>query len=241
MPKFLFEAPNGRSIAIEKETIIVGRAFLLMAFGIVDPHVSREHCQVRWRGRNFWLRDGSVEGVNSLAGTFLDNSRIPPDTWTPLPKNGTLQIGQTTLLFEYESPYSIEFDLMISYSRKDEKPVLEIFREIQGLGLRPWMDQKTQTEHHYKKGIEEIITRVPAVIIFWGGDSMGNTHAAEVEVATNLYIHKKIQNIFLVVLPGSENPGFGQFLSNIDWYDLRKNGEEQRLYKDLELKLINGE
>jgi hypothetical protein len=100
------------------------------------------------------------------------------------------------------------------------------------------LDQKTQTEHHYKKGIEEIILTVPAVIIFWGGDRMGNTQAAEVEVATNLYIHKQIQMLFLVVLPGSEDPDFGQFLSNIDWYDLRKEGELRRLLTDLERKLL---
>jgi hypothetical protein len=237
MPELTLSATNGRTKVLGDNTVL-GRQFVVEAFGIEDRCISREHCQLRWRGRNFWIRDGSAAGTNSLLGTVVDGALIPTGRWVPLPKNALIKLGETTFQSRYEAVYSSEFDLMISYSRKDEGPVLEVFQKIQDLGLRPWLDQKTQTEHHYKKGIEEIILTVPAVIIFWGGDRMGNTQAAEVEVATNLYIHKQIQMLFLVVLPGSEDPDFGQFLSNIDWYDLRKEGELRRLLTDLERKLL---
>lgn len=240
IPELTLVADGGLKVSLtpSKSVHSIGRFFVHREFGLPDPTISRNHCQIRWKGRNFWIRDGSEEGVNSLVGTFLDNRRLPSDQWEPLPQQASLRIGATTLSLQYQTPYSNDFDIMISYSRKDEKTVLEIFNHMQDLGLRPWMDQKkNRPATHYKDDIERTIAEVNAVIVFWGGDCMGKTQKAEVEIVTQLHIQERIQSIFLVVLPGSEDPGWSLFLGNIDYYDLRKAGELDRLLSNLETLL----
>lgn len=213
----------------------LGRQFVFDDFGILDQTVSRDHCQIRWKGRNFWIKDGTPSGTNSLRGTLLNGQRLPFGQWVPIPPTALVQIGETVLRLDYQNPSSTEFDLMISYSRKDEAPVLEIYRRMQNLGIRPWMDQKSQgAAEQYKEAIEQAILTLKTVAIFWGGDRMGDVHAAEVKIVTDLHIRNRITKLFLIVLPGSESPNWGLFLDGIDWYDLRKgSGEMERLMKDL--------
>lgn len=240
-PDLILTADNGREHGMRaaEEEAAIGRGFLHEAFGIHDPTVSRSHCRIRWRGRNFWVCDGAADGAGSLLGTYLDGARLPAGHWTPLPPKATLTVGGTTLGLAYENHYTTEYDLMISYSRKDERAVLEIHDRMLALGLRPWIDQKgNRPATHYKQDIEKIMLEVRAVAVFWGGDRMGDTQAAEVEIVTDLHIHKRIPDLFLVVLPGSQDPGWGMFLNNIDYYDLRKAGETERLTSDLRKTLL---
>lgn len=244
IPEITLSAENGRSIQLNmvNETCPLGRRLIRESLGIPDPTISNDHCQIRWRGRNFWIRDGTADGINSLTGTEMDGLPLPFGQWLPLPRKARLLLGQTRLSTHYEETYSKEYDLMISYSRKDEVAVLALHREILNLGLRPWLDQKShQPATHYKREIEKVILEVRSVVVFWGGKGMGDTHAAEVEVVTDLHIHKRIQSLFLVVLPGSEDPNWGLFLNNIDYYDLRKAGEHQRLMDDLARQILCGE
>ncbi len=241
LPELILTTTNGLSKSIEFSSSVfsVGRIFVHDELGISDPTLSRYHCQIRWKSRNFWVQDGSAEGVSSLTGTFLDGKRLPAKQWVPVPERATLKLGNTSIALQHDKSASTDFDLMISYSRKDEVPVLEIYNDMLNMGLRPWMDQKSQQPAaHFKKEIEQVIAEVRAVAIFWGGCSMGDVHAAEVEIITDLYIHKKIKNLFLAVLPGSENPEWGLFLNNIDYYDMRKSGELQRFRDDLSKKLL---
>ena len=241
-PALILSSENGRSISLSStiSACTLGRVFFHREFGLTDPTISRDHCQIRWKGRNFWIRDGSAEGVSSLVGTVLDGWRLPASQWVPIPHRASLRIGGTLFSVCRENAGSTEYDIMISYSRKDEKAVLGIHDSMQNLGLRPWLDQKShQPATHYKKEIEKVMTEVSAVAVFWGGDHMGDTHAAELEIVTDLHIHKRLQSLFLVVLPESENPEWGLFLNNIDYYDLRKAGEFQRLMDDFSKKLLS--
>lgn len=241
LPELTLSAENGPSSSLGSCNTIfsLGRRFVHREFGILDPGISRTQCQIRWKGRNFWIRDGKVGGINSLGGTKLDGKRLPYGQWLPIPSKAVVHIGSTIVSVSYENPYSTEFDLMISYSHKDREAVTEIYRSMHNLGVRPWMDQRSQEPaSHYKEEIEKILTGVKAVAVFWGGDGMGNTQAAEVEIVKALHIHKRLKSLFLVILPGSEDPNWGLFLDNIDYYDLRKADEHQRLVDALVLKLL---
>ena len=232
--KLILAAGNGR-IAIVESRCSLGRVFVHKELGFpVDPTISKNHCQIWRRGRNFWVRDGASDGLGSLGGTFLDGRRLPVGHWEPIPRTALLRIGGTTLSLRRESESTTDFDIMVSYSRKDEKAVLGLHTEMQNLGIRPWLDQKSnEAATHYLKDIERVMSETNAVAVFWGGEGMGNTQAAEVEVITAFHVQRKIRSVFLIVLPGSQNPQWGAFLDNIDYYDLRKGGERERLMSDL--------
>lgn len=241
--KLILVAANGRKATIESAGSL-GRAFVYTEFGLLDDELSRNHCQIRWKNGTFWILDGSTDdakdGISSLGGTFLDDRRLTSGHWEEIPRSATLRIGATTLSLRHEAPYSAKFDIMISYSRKDETAVLKIHQEMKNLGLRPWVDQAGGNDPaaHYLQGIEKIMAETNAVAIFWGGDHMGNTQEAEVEIVTNYHVQKRIKSLFLIILPGSQNPTWRAFLNNVDHYDLRKPGEHDRLMRDLAKALL---
>lgn len=239
--KLTLIAENGRSTAIGPDCV-VGRTLVDQMLGIPDPTISREHFQLRAKGRKIWIRDGSKAGVPSLLGTHLDGRRLPANQWEPLGQSHSLRLGRTHLKLQIDVGVRNEFDLMISYSRKDEVAVKSIFLQLRELGLNPWMDQTgNRPAAHYLQDIEKILDECSAAAVFWGGDHMGNTQAAEVEVIKARHIEKSIRFLFLVVLPGSTDPDFGALLTIIDYYDLRKAGELDRLVRNLDKALLIGD
>jgi hypothetical protein len=236
--RLVVESQTGRSISLNQDKCI-GRYLVKQELGTDDPTISREHCQIRWLGRNFWIRDGSKGGLPSLTGTLLDGRRLHAEHWEIIPQQASLLIGQTTLILRQESPAPRGFDIMISYSRKDATPVFEICQLMRDAGITPWIDQTSNLPAaHYLEDIENILAETNAVAVFWGGDHMGDTQRAEVRVVTSNHIHRKIKSIFLIVLPDSSDPQWSAFLNNIDYYDLRKPGESGRLFRDLPKALL---
>lgn len=245
IPNLVLSAENGRSNSIQAVARSIGRFFVAHEFGIHDPTISRDHCQIHWRGRSYWIRDGDSNGTPSLLGTAINGRMVSANHWEPIPPHSSLRIGGTTFEVHWENPFSSEYDLMISYARRDEDAVLAIYDACRDLGIRPWLDQRdNRPAPDFIKDIEKILTEVSAVMVCWGGDCLGKTQAAEVDAITSLHVRRRIRRPFLVVLPGSDDPQWGLFLEGVGYYDLRKAGVYDELMrhlaKDLQLDLDAG-
>jgi pSer/pThr/pTyr-binding forkhead associated (FHA) protein len=62
---------------------------------VANAAVSKQHCQLRWDGRQIEVSD-----LGSTNGTFLGEERLESGRWYPWQPNAPLRIG----------PYAIQLD-----------------------------------------------------------------------------------------------------------------------------------
>jgi len=98
VPSLLAILGPKRGIRIEiRDTLILGRA-ASADVQLVDEKVSREHCRLDSFGKEVTVSD-----LNSQNGTFINGSRLAPQTPTPLSAGDELWLGDSLLVFEAQA------------------------------------------------------------------------------------------------------------------------------------------
>lgn len=92
---------EGRTFPLGTDPLLLGRSRATES-QLIDPHVSRVHCQVAVEGDNYVISD-----FDSAGGTFVNGKRIAKQ---PLQAGDLIRIGSTRLQFSGDDDQSAEAD-----------------------------------------------------------------------------------------------------------------------------------
>jgi hypothetical protein len=109
-----------------------------------------------------------------------------------------------------------EYDIFISYSRRDQPVVSDIISKLKQRGVVPWLDQwDIELGHAFIEEIEKILTNVKNIAVFFGKTGYGPWQRAEVSAVYSRVVSKTCR-LIPILLPGvttSELPLFLQPLN----------------------------
>lgn len=114
------------------------------------------------------------------------------------------------------------FDVFLSHNSQDKPAVKDLFRALEGRGLRVWLDEsELQPGLSWQQGLDRGIRSSKAVVVVIGKDGLGPWEVAEMEGALILAVDNNIP-VVPVLLPGAPGkPKLPLFLTSRTWVDLR--------------------
>lgn len=86
---------------------------------LTDPRASRHHAEVRRQGNVIEIKD-----LGSANGVLVNDTKIEPDTWTPLPPNQVAQLAETKLV--WEKAKSSQSTVVMARQRRDDTKISEV-------------------------------------------------------------------------------------------------------------------
>ena len=120
------------------------------------------------------------------------------------------------------------YDLFLSYNWRDRQDAERIGRQLQGRGLRVFMDcWYLVPGRPWMEALEELIEECSAVVVLVGPDGMGSWQQRERDLALSRQHRDTSFQVIPVLLPGADFP-LG-FLSLATWVDLRKGIDDESL------------
>ncbi len=85
---------KGTTYDLVSEVVTVGRQ-AENSICIPSERVTRRHCTIRRQPNGHW----ALKDEGSLNGTFVNERRLPPDTWRELVHGDTVKVAETVLFF----------------------------------------------------------------------------------------------------------------------------------------------
>ncbi|MCI0585779.1 MAG: FHA domain-containing protein [Planctomycetes bacterium] len=85
---------KGTTYDLASEVVTVGRQ-AENSICIPSERVTRRHCTLRLQPNGRW----ALKDEGSLNGTFVNERRLPPDTWRELVHGDTIKVAETVLFF----------------------------------------------------------------------------------------------------------------------------------------------
>jgi hypothetical protein len=120
-----------------------------------------------------------------------------------------------------------EYDVFISYNRKDRDAVFSIIEQLELRGIRPWVDERElRPGLPWQRALEAQISRLKAAAVFVGEGGIGPWQELEQEAFLRQFVNRSAP-VIPVILPGSkETPKLPTFLESMTWVDFRVNQPE---------------
>ncbi len=115
-----------------------------------------------------------------------------------------------------------EYDVFVSYNRKDREAVKEIYDLLKDNGVAPWRDEwDLRPGFPWQPEAEQEIRRSDAVAVFIGKAGWGPCQKKEIELALEQHKQRQLP-VIPVLLPGAEaDQLLSLLLQNNTWADFR--------------------
>ena len=130
-----------------------------------------------------------------------------------------------------------EFDVFLSYSRRDDEAVTCIAETLRDSGLRVWFDKwELRPGLSWMQGIEEGIKQSQATAVFIGPEGMGDWETPEMRISIDSQV-KTNRPVIPVILPGCPpniEEKLSSFLKSNTWVDFsRRRLDDEQVIKKL--------
>jgi GTPase SAR1 family protein len=118
---------------------------------------------------------------------------------------------------------SRDYDVFLSYNRKDETDVKAIEKYLKERGVLPWMDEgELQPGKPWQPEVEKQIKVIKAAAVFVGPDGIGPWQDVEQQALLRQFV-KRSASVIPVILPGcADTPELPVFLEGMTWVDFRR-------------------
>lgn len=114
-----------------------------------------------------------------------------------------------------------EYDVFLSYNRKDRDQVRAIGEKLKDYGIAPWFDEwDLRPGLPWKSSLEEDVPNIKSAAIFVGEAGFGRWQRREIEVFLDEFVNRgcPVIPVFLPNAPGTE---LTPFLRSMTWVDFR--------------------
>jgi tetratricopeptide (TPR) repeat protein len=124
----------------------------------------------------------------------------------------------------------IAFDVFLSHNSRDKPAVRKLWRKLQELGLRPWLDEEELPPgRSWQQALDGIIRTIPAAAVLVGGDGLGPWEVPEMEACLAQLVKRGVPVIPVLLPRAPREPDLPVFLGNLTWVDLREGFTRQGL------------
>jgi hypothetical protein len=116
-----------------------------------------------------------------------------------------------------------DYDVFLSYNRKDASDVRAIGERLKERGILPWMDEgELQPGKPWQPELEKLIKTIKSAAVFVGPDGIGPWQDMELQALLRQFV-KRSCAVIPVILPGcADKPELPSFLEGMTWVDFRK-------------------
>ena len=116
-----------------------------------------------------------------------------------------------------------EFDVFLCHNSQDKPEVIEIARQLQERGLKPWLDAwELRPGLPWQRELEKQITNIGAAAVFIGKSGFGPWHEMEIEVYLRRFVRKGSPVIPILLPDAPKEPELlPPFLEGMTWIDFR--------------------
>lgn len=127
---------------------------------------------------------------------------------------------------------SQQFDVFLAHSDRDKPLIRRIYRNLQNLGLRPWLDEEEIAPGaSFQDEIQRAIRRVSTAAICIGSEGLGQWQEIELKALISECIDREVRVIPLL-LPGVLSiPERLAFLRQYNYVAFQDAEDEQALYR----------
>jgi DNA-directed RNA polymerase subunit RPC12/RpoP len=127
-----------------------------------------------------------------------------------------------------------KFDVFLSHNSKDKAAVEKIAKQLQSVGLRPWLDKwNLAGGDTIEDALEQAIKTISCAALCFGPADVSDWHIMEIRAYVAAWAKKKARMI-PVILPGvKETPDLPLFVQQTLWVDMRdwESGENDGFYR----------
>jgi len=121
------------------------------------------------------------------------------------------------------------FDVFLCYQIEDKSAVIEIAKQLESVGLLPWLDVWLVGPGHswqYLQLLKSQIQQIKSAAVFVGQDGVGSWQNREIQVLLSEFVNRNCP-VIPVLLPNAPmKPELPIFLKGSTWVDFRANEPE---------------
>lgn len=130
-----------------------------------------------------------------------------------------------------EMKKQLEFDVFLCHNSQDKLQVIEIARELQQRGIKPWLDiWELRPGFSWQQALQQQITSIKSAAIFVGESGIGPWQDMEIQAFLNRFVKQAcpVIPIWLKNVPNqtSSTIELPIFLQGITWVDFRRPDPE---------------
>lgn len=117
-----------------------------------------------------------------------------------------------------------EYDVFLSYNKKDRDRVIAIGEQLKDFGISPWFDEwDLRPGLPWKSSLEEDVPNIKSAAIFIGEAGLGRWQRREIEVFLDEFVRRGCP-VIPVLLPNTpDKPELTPFLRTMTWVDFRRS------------------
>jgi hypothetical protein len=139
---------------------------------------------------------------------------------------------------EFLVPPPQQFDVFLSYNRRDRAVVERIAERLRRAGVEPWLDRWSLTPgERWQRELETGLEASAACAVFVGADDRGRWEREEVDVAIEQAATRPGFRVFPVLVPGVEDSfdlrSLPHSLTTRPWVDFRRGRDDEHALQDL--------
>ena len=114
-----------------------------------------------------------------------------------------------------------DFDVFLSYARRDAAAVLALRERVEHMGLRPFMDTDLRPGSNWQIDLQNALMSAPAIAILIGPDDLGSTQEHEAHLAFVRQVDERREGrtvpVIPVLLPGARESNKNRFTGLNTW------------------------
>lgn len=117
---------------------------------------------------------------------------------------------------------SDNFDVFISYNNKDKAEVKEIARQLQGKGMKPWLDEwEIRPGLSWQNALDQQISQIHAAAVFVGKEGIGPWERMEMNAYLRKFVRHGSPVIPVLLKDAPKQPSLPTFLEEMHYVDFR--------------------
>lgn len=115
-----------------------------------------------------------------------------------------------------------EYDVFLSYNKKDRDRVIVIGEKLKDFGVAPWFDEwDLRPGLPWKSLLEKDVPNIKSAAIFISEVGIGRWQRREIEIFLDEFVNRGCP-VIPVLLPNTPDPELSPFLRTMTWVDFRR-------------------
>ena len=119
---------------------------------------------------------------------------------------------------------SEQFDVFLCHNSQDKPEVIEIAKQLQQQGLRPWLDEwELRPGLSWQELLEEEIEQIKSAAVFVGSSGIGPWQKREIRAFLSEFVNRDCPVIPVLLENAPQMPTLPIFLKAMTWVDFRRS------------------